>query len=161
MALTGIPSRVVDFITKKLGIQTAIENSQFDLSPMIQPIIDINEKTSDIVEVRVDATASGGNFFTAATGKRRTFLTGCYIALDKDATSDLTVVRIYATVKGRLRSLMRIDMLSTTAQNRELAINFKDPVEIDKGTTVYVNLTGGSAGNHLISSGVYGYTEDN
>ena len=41
MAILGIPSKVIDKITKELGLQTAVEPSLFDLKKDIQPIINV------------------------------------------------------------------------------------------------------------------------
>ena len=148
VTLQGIPSAVIDTITRKLGLQTAVERSTFDLINSIQPVIIADEKSCDIVK----AVTSAGTIYTTPTDKKF-YLTYATLALEGYAgrTATITITPQDGAAVVILTSKIQTSTEITCSEN-SIATNFSVPILLLKGSNIVV------AGDGT-SSSIAGYTE--
>ena len=134
MALMGIPGKVIDTITKKLGLQTAVERSTFDLAQTIQPIIDADEKISDLAFV---GTGTGVIY----TGKPNIefFITAIHISgaiVNAAGISSDNVSVIMPNGESQIIADLKLSSAAVGNDSGNVSINFTKPLKIMKGSSV-------------------------
>lgn len=134
MVLIGIPSKVIDTITKKLGLQTAVERSTFNLAETIQPIVQADEKIIDVVET-VSAT---GTIMTTPT-TRDFFLTSVAIANAGDdqagQTTDTISVILPSGATKIVLGVMRATKVDTSDSGFGSLV-FPTPIKLKRGSAI-------------------------
>ena len=147
--IQGIPSKVIDTITRKLGLQTAVDRSTFDLINSIQPIVIADEKTLEIIKT----SAVSGTLYTTPS-KGDFYLTDIYCngTYNDDTCSTNTMSVTLET--GETIVLLRLSGGATAAafDNNSTNLNFSHPIKLKKGS----NITTVKA-SALANFGIMGY----
>jgi len=155
--LQGIPSAVIDTITRKLGLQTAVERSTFELINAIQPVIQADEKFINVVAQR-----DGAGSIMTTDADRAFFLTDFTIAASSIAATAAGNCTITAILEsGESVKFGKINYETTaeiTSVNRSMSLSLSHPIKLKKGTSIAIE-QGGTGG--AMSATVYGYIEDN
>jgi len=109
------------------------------MSNQVVPVVNVNPKD---YRRNMVASASRGvtgtySIITLNAG-RRFFLTNINIELIKDVLCDVAsgVISVTATIDGVSTIIHSIPVLTLTAQSNTIAIQFKNPIAIDIGTTI-------------------------
>lgn len=135
MPLTGIPGKVIDAITKKLGLQTAVERTQFDLMNTIQPIINMSpDENIDVVA----SVNSAGNIFVVPTDKDF-FLTSIQLSAVLSANSGSAIDTITVTlVSGEVVLISQLSLSTDTATDDSGTIfsAYPRPIQLKRGSNV-------------------------
>ena len=145
MVLSGIPGKVIDKITKELGLQTARERTLFELMPTIQPVISTEpEKEIQMISGTVSDGTSTAIMTTHAT--KDTFITSISLAVSKDVvnTSIFTVVTGFPDGAGTVNMLMQ-RYEPVTAGQFHIVLDFPIPIKMAKNTTVTLQNSSGLA----------------
>lgn len=142
MVILGLRGQIVDKIVKRLGLQTAVERTRFDLKETIQPIIDATpEDFVDIVRNISSLANSNPTIFTTPSD-RDFFLTSTTVSFIKDATCNLATGIAASTqvvVNGNTDELCGHVGITLTVGNGFLTQTFNPPIKIDRGTTIIGN----------------------
>jgi len=138
-------------------LNTQAEALSDEVLPNIVPVL-IIAPYANIVRNN-GATSSGTITIFTTPSDRDFYLTGYNITMAKDATSDLNVFELSATVGGSARSFTALALVSLTAQTFSVAQELAPPVKIDRNTGI--NLLGAFTVGACSRQGcIYGFTRD-
>ena len=160
MVLSGIPGKVIDRITKELGLQTAVEGTSFDLLKTIQPIIEMKEEIFvNVVESTTNVNVASITLFTTPTD-RDFFLTGAALNWQTDVTSTNTATKIEAVREsGQTEDIIRLSGITATVKNFSISRDFIVPIKLKRGSIIVIKNAASTTQTH--SSGtITGYTRD-
>lgn len=152
-------SELIDEVVKTSGIQT-VQGIPRQLGNQIIPVLDVTSKNVKIAQEVHEENAKNASFatlFTTPTDKDF-YLTGCTLAVIKDATSTSTKSRlqIHPEEKGET-NILSIAGLTLTAQSETISLNLRNPVKIKRGTNIRVyNAT--SVANINATATIVGFT---
>lgn len=143
-------SKTTDEIRDVSRSQDAINVLPSSFSPTIQFVADVNPKHFRMVTKGVHgsrATSGDGTVLTTSAN-RDTYLHAITYGLVKDATCDVAsgIANIAATVQGKVIAITGLPVLTTTAQQLVVTLTFKNPVLLDRNTTVLFTGTTYTAG---------------
>lgn len=135
-----------------------------ELAEKVVPVMEVNPKLlrrCNIVRGGNQSTTGTFTIYTTPTGKEF-YLSAATLSLTKDAACDASsgVVSMFATVDGVSQTIVRLSVLTLTAQDKEIALTFSVPIKVDANTNITV---GGAftAGNLIRGGSIIGYTVDN
>jgi len=157
MVLTGIPGKVIDTITKKLGLQTAVERSVFELAPTIQPIINADENFINVVAT-ADNSGTSSTVYTTSTVKDF-YLTNAQISGRQAAASANSYFRIAVTLEsGETVVISQINVTSGNDLQEVAERQFDKPIKLKKGSNILVQVS--NAVDSLATATIMGYNVD-
>lgn len=160
MAIQGIPSAVIDKITKLLGLQTAVDKTTFDLLNTVQPIVDTApDRFTEVLGSGSSGSTGSTTVLTAESGKRDTFITGIWLSVMKDSSCDNTTTQVTAVINGATVNLIDIRSITLTATDNNIYVPFEKPLKIDRGSAILLSKTF-AAGVLIASANAFGYTVD-
>jgi len=155
MVLSGIPGAVIDRITKELGLQTAVEGTNFDLLQTIQPIIEMKEEKFVNIVKSLTATAGGGTIHTTSSTED-TYIISAFISHSKVAADSNTNSTLSITPKGGVADkILSIAGTTLTDENDSVSVSFPVPILLERGSLVTL---GKVAANGNTIAGIQGYT---
>lgn len=136
--------------------------------PFPIPVVDVNPRgsrnTETLGRTASTTTAAGNTTLLTVDTKVPTYATGAVISMTKDATCDVAsgVWGIYYTPDGESGSqtMFEITRLTTTAQDVQAQITFKDPIKLKPGSTVSCSAFSFTAGTVSRACAFYGFTTD-
>lgn len=155
-------------IAKNAGIQQSAEKVPNELAEKVVPTMETNPALlrKDKVLGNVSGTASGAiTVLQAADNPRnkKTFVTGLYIALIKDAACDVATgtINLPFTLAetGALKNFY-VPVITLTASHYVITYTFKHPMELQAGTAITFNATY-TTGTMIRAATIYGYQIDN
>lgn len=118
-----------------------------EVSPIIQPVVDLGMNVQSVVRGTVTGTATGGINVIQLPSDRDFYLTYGNISFDSNATCDNTFLYMNIRVNGQDVPILIIRKLTTTAKSESISANFGERgIKIDRGTaiTVYTTFTVGA-----------------
>lgn len=118
-----------------------------------------NIRRCNIVRFATATYAASTIYTTPAT--EDFYLTSISFGLAKDATADppTGTTRIIGTIDGAIQHLLSIPVLTLTASQDVVTMNFTTPIKIDRNTAIQVAaFTSGSLGLLYRSATITGYT---
>lgn len=118
------------------------------------------ERYSNIIFLTNGTTSASSNTAGTAASDKDTYITGCSLAIIKDATCDVAdgVVAARITVEGVIKNVLTLPVLTLTAQATQLSIAFRYPIKVDRGSALQVVQGTYTAGKFLRSIVFHGYT---
>lgn len=145
-------------------IQQSRESIPSQLADKIVPVMEVNPKLlrrARSLASLARSTTGTGTVMTASSNKT-TILTGLTAGFIKTATCDVATgdINVYTTIGGASVALLRLPVLTLTAQEQNVSIQFSTPIEIDLGATIVFSGTF-TAGSLVRTAVVYGYEVDN
>ena len=127
------------------------------------PVMDMTPNFHRKSNILIGTTQTTTAAFTVhtATADRDTYLTGATASIIKNATADTATGAVLLTVVQDTitKTIIALAVLTLTAQNQSIAIQFCNPIKIDRGSIV--QMTGAfTAGNLIRSATLVGYEEE-
>lgn len=155
-------------LTKELidgaKIQLSSDNVPGRLADAVVPTMEVNPKLfreTNFIEASSRNSAGAVTIVTTDANKV-TFMTEAWIGITKDVANDTTtsIISLKIYQNGQLKEIMGIPSLTLTAQDSHMVLSFKNPVKLDKNTTVRVGSILTGAGSALLCGGISGYIEE-
>lgn len=144
-------------IRDEAKIQTSVDNVPTEISKIVVPVIQTNQKTIQLINATAYDSASETIF--TAHAKKRTFIIGYFLSTIKDANSNANYSQIKCTPIGQAEEpLIRMRFKPLAIGDFTKIVSFKYPLEIEKGSTVSVGHD--SALASIDSTGGIQYYED-
>lgn len=149
-----------------LGVPQTLSPGIVTLSNNAIPIIDIssfkNKQTIFLGNNSVQNTTGTKTILTASS-TLDTYITGIFLSIAKDATSDLGtgICSISTTINGLAVTLLGIATITLNAQNQSIFVQLNAPLKIDKGAVINLGGTSNSftVGNCIRSAHIFGFTD--
>ena len=156
-------SDVTKGLAKNAGIQQNTDKTPNELAEKIVPVIETNPQLVKAVDVikssdKTTTDAVGAAIMTTSTGMDF-YLTGLGFHLIKNAACDVAsgMKAIYATINGEFVNLIRYAVLTLTAQEINIQVDFSKPIKIDRGTGIGYSSFAYAAGDALRTYTLRGY----
>lgn len=146
------------------ALQTSREKIPNQLAEKVVPVMEVNPKLLRRANICASTSASGAGaatIYTVPAGKEF-YLTGINASMIKDAANDHATGNyqlVSTTVGGIATALIRVPIITLTAQNFILSQTFTPPLKID--TSINLNVATVGAGNFIRCASIQGYTIDN
>jgi len=143
---------------------TLAEGFPQNISPTIQGIIDLSPKLNKRLKSAsaVGTTSASSNTILAASESEK-YVTGMMLSFVKDSTCDVASgsISISLTQEGDASSttILRLAVLTLTAQERALFVNLPNTIKIKKNTAISISQGTFTVGNFVRCASVY-YYED-
>jgi len=147
---------------QKVAQLRASDIGKFKLSKTIVPCLETNPhstRTSDICKYADRNTTGTATIFTTLSDSDF-YVTSATLSFIKDAACDGAtgaIAYVYGTVNGATAFFIRIPGITLTAQSATVAITFKSPIKLDKGTVVAIGGAAYAAGVMCRTATVNGY----
>jgi len=125
----------------------------------VQPVVEVNVRTVNVWRHTTVSATGQTVIFTTPTDKDF-YLTGSYLAFQKDDLNDMLDITIDAFMEdGHISFINRLFQLAATESvgNSDIPLTFA--VKLKRGTPITLNHIFG-AGTGLFMGIIYGYTED-
>lgn len=157
-------------LTKELiegaRIAVATDPTPSEIAEKVIPVMEVNPKLLRITNVLgsgSSATSAATITALAADANNDIYLTSCEMTLDKDAICDASTSSsgLLCTVNGVASTLLSLGKITLTAQSTALTLTFRDPIKIDRNTTVRITMPTFSVGACIIATTVQGYRVHN
>jgi hypothetical protein len=134
------------------------------LAEKVVPVMEVNPKllrTINVIKTGVSQVTGSVTIYTTPTNQDF-FLTNIDYNIIKDAVCDQATGTLSITgyVGGILIYLIRIPIITLTAQDKSIQIEFKNPIKLDRGTTLIMGATY-TAGVMNRVANIFGYVTDN
>jgi len=148
-------------------LQQNIDGIISNLGNQIIPVCDVNPKHARIANVIASQVGTGGNAVTIynVPSDKEFYLTGALISIAKDAANDNATGRMSLNVypyKGANNTeLIRISVLTLTAQSQTVSRDFTIPIRLEPGSTITVGATTSTVGNISKCGCITGYSIEN
>ena len=145
-------------------------NSNFEQVPMqlaekIVPVMEVNPKLLRRTSIlRENNRSTSGTFTIYSTPSNQDFyLTGLYVSFIKDVVCDTATnsqgYYVGCYIDGSLRQLVEFPVITLTAQEGRIYLEFTKPIKIDRNTAITMPGTF-TAGVCLRNAIVYGYVDE-
>lgn len=148
-------------LRRVIHLQSAVDHIPYAVSNNVQLVAEINPalvRRVDFVKSTGQTNTTGGTIMTTASGVD-TYLTGCFLAVNKDVSSASTDSSIKIFLQdGSNPVLIRIPGITLTAQTDNVIINFSPAIRLAAGTIISLVNSSGAANINSFAS-VWGYTE--
>ena len=151
---TEVTKRIVE--DGKVSVSEGIPNQ---LSNIISPVLVVNPQRVVTFLGDMSTSSTGTHILYASSATKETYVTGVWLAVADDATSDSGRSRIVVTVNGVAHDLLSSRKLTTTATSSTQEMVYPVPIKIDKGSNVNLMLSF-TAGVEVVAAGVVGYEVD-
>jgi len=143
---------------------TLSEGFPQNLLPNVQPVIDMTprfHRRADLLKAASRTTSGSATIFQTDAGKD-TYITGLIFSVTKDSTCDMATgsVSLSCTVGGIAQTLCTLSVVTLTAQDKEIAIEFPVPIKIDPSTNVTIGSQSFTVGACSRTAQIYGYTTE-
>jgi len=139
-----------------LNLKSGDDNSE--VADYIQPTIEI-ERRINIVKTTGQGATGTFAIYTTPTDKDF-YITNIILHYIKDAACDLATGGVWslsANIDGTSQALVSLSVITLTAQDELLILQFDKPLKIDRGNAINSNGTFG-AGAMRRNVTIYGYT---
>lgn len=104
--------------------------------PTIQPVYKVERKVDKVFYLSLSASTGGATIYTGNPNKTF-YITSISVSTQSDATCDNTQILLLATLSGIVTNIIAgFRKLTTTAQVRDIHLDFSTPIKVDKGTNV-------------------------
>lgn len=145
-------------------IQQMTDAIPSQLQGTVVPVMEVNPKLlrkTNFISGSTSSATGALSVITASTSVD-TFITNLNVNLIKDATCDQAtgVVSIACTQDGIGKTLIRIPVITLTAQVFNMEIGFMNPIKVDRGSVITFS-TSYSVGVMVRSAQVQGFTLEN
>jgi hypothetical protein len=152
-------------LTKELvdgaKIATSRDNVPNQIADKVVPVMEVNPKMLRTINKVVyngnTATAGVTVYTTPAT--QDFYLVGFVLTLDKDAACDNTSCFGRLRAGGATINFAYMGNLTSTAEHKEIALTFPQPIKCDRNSAIDVNgsFTVGTLSKQLV---IFGYVDD-
>lgn len=146
-----------------LRIQQARDAIPQQFLNSITPVVDINPKHAKeitIIRTVTNSTINTNGALYTPSAEEDFFLTGFDISATNGATSQATKVRLYgAMFDATLIDLGGITNVTGVASTVAFSHDFKRPLKMARGSTIYLGIQGAAVGSCLANCTIYGYYE--
>lgn len=149
-------------------IQISTDATPQETSDKVVYTMEVNPKllrTNNVFKASNNSSSGSSTIYTTPTD-RDFFLTEVYFSFIKDATCDVATAAnlgIQATngFLGASITLVQFPCLTLTAQSDSGQVVFKNPVKIDRGTSIQIMNAAFTVGSMVRVGGIRGYTVEN
>ena len=137
-----------------------------ELAEKVVPVMEVNPKLlrrSDFV-VTSNKTTSGSQSVYTVPVNRDFFITSLCFGFIKDVTCDAATgdITLAASIGGVSGIILRIPILTLTADSKTIVLNFPNGLKIDRGSTISIGTNPTyTAGLMSRSVSIFGYHVDN
>jgi len=126
-------------------IQTSRDILPSQLADKVVPVMEVNPKLLRYPNIVISSgtTATGVVTMVNTTSSAKDFyITHAYISITKDVVCDAATgsISISATINGAARTIVGCSIITLTAQDKTISLDFSHPLKIDRGTSI--TLTG-------------------
>jgi hypothetical protein len=154
-------SDVLQSLRDTAQLQLGHDNTPNMLSSQIVPTLEINPTLTRLNDAEYESSIAGSGVSTIVTTStsRDFYCTGVSLSYAKDAACDIASGSLTLTVvlySGVTKTLIRLALLTLTAQYDSLAVTFAKPYRLARGTTILISGTY-TAGSMVRCANVYGY----
>jgi len=119
-------------------IQTSFDSIPNQLAEKVVPVMEVNPKLLRRIDFIKSATKSvtGASTFTSLTDSD-VMITNLNVGMIKDVVCDAATGSIEVTIitDGVSKAIASIPIITLTAQNQIMCINFNPPIKMDRNTT--------------------------
>lgn len=128
----------------------------------IVPVIDMTPRFHDLAIISKGSSATSSGTSTTVhniSSDKDFYLTAASLGLIKDATNDAATgnLSLQGTSNGSSALILRIPVLTLTAQNNTISLVFNPPLKLDRGTSISTSQGTFTAGNYVRVSCITGY----
>ena len=148
----------------KLQVQDG--NIPSEIGNTVVPVMEVNPRALAKVKIGkgVLSGATGATtstIYTVPTGKKL-YITNASLGVIKDAACDVAsgTYGIVCNIDGQSIGILRIPLLTLTAQNSLQEASFPFPIEVDEGTMIVASAFAFTAGNSYRYASFLGYLID-
>jgi len=150
-------TKSLNYFRQLTGVQI-IDGSPSIINTSIQPVIDLNPKNSTTV-LGGGVSSSGGALTLTGESGKTFYITSINLNVCKDAACDVATgnidFQIYA--KNKTIAIIQIPVITLTAQDVHVPLNFSHPIECVEGQIGYSTSTSFTAGIFRKTVAVTGY----
>jgi len=149
-------------IREQAGL-TLTEGYPSNLLPNVQGVIDMSPDLHASLESQAAiSTSSGASTAYTTNSKRYFYLTGFSFGISKDATCDTATGSTSVTVvsNGVNYNIAFVPILTLTAQNQVISLNFNKHIRIDPASLVRFSNTSFTVGVFVRTILIFGYYRD-
>ena len=144
------------------GLQVGFDDIPSVLGKVVSPIIDVTPRMHRITDVinGSSSTATSFNVLTSSSTKD-TYITGCSYSIAKDATADIATAAscaVTVVVGGATLPIIKVPVITLTAQNITVTVQFPNPIKVDRNTSVLASRGSTTVGVVVIAATAWGYT---
>ena len=118
------------------------------------------DRIQNIMVSAAPTTSGASNNITTFAADKDSYVTGCTLSFQKDATCDVSdgFIRIIVTTEGVTRNIAQLPVMTLTAQSMIVPIQFAKPIKVDRGSASSLTQGTFTAGKFIRSATLYGYT---
>jgi len=133
-------SETIKNIVEGASIQTSIDGIPNELADKVIPVMEVNPKLLRRTNFLVNSsrTTSGDYSPISATEDYDIYITSVVMSLTKDSTNNAStgqwVLRV--VVNGVRTAICGIATITLANQSNPISVTFKDPIKIDRNTSV-------------------------
>jgi hypothetical protein len=150
-----VNSQVVAEIVEALKL-----DSRVDTIPNPIPTIEVGIKNiKNSIFKSISTNTTGNNTVYTVPLNQRFYLTNVTLDCIKDAASDATNISFRASSGGVILDMLILPGITLTAANKNISIQFKNPILIDSGTNIIVNFTK-SVGVIMVTCSIIGILDE-
>lgn len=150
-------------LTEGARLQVARDIIPSQIAEKVVPVMEVNPKllrVDNIIKQGGFTNDTAGVIYTTPSGNQDFYLTSVALSVIKDATSTSTLSRIRVIVDGVTTYLIPIAHITLTAQNFSYSLTLKNPIKIDRNTSISV-ITAANVANIACYGSITGYLVDN
>lgn len=155
-------SEVITGIQRAAKIQSGSDSIPRVLASQVIPSIEVNPILTKeaFIKVGYDSTSGSITLYTTPTNQD-VYVTAAYLSIIKNAACDVATgpCSLSVVINGATVQLLRLPLITLTAQEQSISISFPHPIKIDRGTSVSV---AGSftAGVYLRAAGISAFADE-
>jgi len=119
----------------KIKLQLHVDKVPTQLAEKIIPVINIEDKTVNILRDGATATTGTHPIHIIPAGYDF-YLTGLHLGISKDVLCDNLSLDLQVTIDGSMRLISRIRTETLTAGSWHIVRDFSNPIKLDRGSTI-------------------------
>lgn len=150
-------SEVVKHYQDTAGLNALSDFTSLSIGQNIAPTLDLNQKYTTHAIEAYSASTGSITVYTTPTD-RDYYLTSVSLGFIKSAACDVTngALSLLVYVNSRQSAIIRIPVLTLTAQNGYIALSFPHPIKVDRGTSITI-LGTFTVGDYLRTATITGF----
>lgn len=108
-----------------------------EVNPTIQPNVEIKRVSDFFIEGSITNSTSGT--IGSIPADKDVYIVAMTFSMIKDATATATLFNLKATINGVSKTILTFAGLTLTADSKDIAIAFVNPIKVDRGSDVTIN----------------------
>ena len=152
--------RISNWIIDELRLNPVSDAIPKQVVPSIQPVFEVNRNVANFQATITKATTGTGSIATTSSTVD-TYITQVTYSITKDATCDQATgtLAVNGVIGGTTTPLIRLSVLTLTAQDKTASASFDPPVKLDRNSLISANLSF-TAGALVETASIHGYTQE-